>query len=132
MYDPCDGEFVPFGAVIRVGNNPGPDGVLGPYIHENETHANVGVKSVRVDGNGDLEIKTICPPGAKIMDLRAGADESIVGVGVAAGPSGGLGTVIVKFYRDEGRVRANWSGFTPYANIWFSGIFFIPHTEQLD
>lgn len=132
MYQPDEGTFVHFGAVIRVGNNPSPSGQLGPYIHENETHANVGVKSVRVDGNGDLEVKTICPAGAKILSLVSEEDETIVAAGVSSGASGGLGTCIVKFYRDEGRVRANWSGFNEYANIWFHGVFFIPNSTQVD
>lgn len=107
------------GGVIRLDKS-------GPYIHENTTHANVGIRYVTIDGR-DLEIRHGLPgTGAKIVSINVTPDETIAGLkGIICGPSGGGGRTRIRFYSTKLNRTLNLSNSSDYdlvsgslANIW--------------
>lgn len=66
-----------------------------PYIYHNSSHYTVGFTDVNVLANGDLELlaDTNRPVGATLV----GGDESMVRLGIFAGPSGGGIRTVYRF-----------------------------------
>jgi hypothetical protein len=128
MYYPTDGTFVDLGGIIRLGA-PTTTHPLGPYIHENSTHANVGIIGLSIDGGGyDLIVDMIPTPGGKIVKADAGKDETLAELGISAGVSGGIGATTIRLY-DKNRVPVKPTDprFGAYANIWFGLKLFVPN-----
>lgn len=95
----------------------------GPEIHENSTHVCNGASSVRVQADGDLEIRQTS--GAPVVSVTVEEDETLSTRGIVAGPSGGTGTTIVRFFatRSEQPVRADSPALqSPYSNIWVTWV----------
>lgn len=95
----------------------------GPRIHENSAHVCDGATSVRVQADGDLEIKQTS--GAPIVSITVEEDETLSTRGIVAGPSGGTGTTIVRFFatRSEQPVRADSPALQGgYPNIWVTWV----------
>lgn len=93
-----------------------------PAIHANSQHIAVGVKSISINSDGNLEIKH---EGGPIVAMFASPDETIVGKNIQVGLSGGGGTTVAKFWdgelgryldlglgRDWLRIHGAWS------NLW--------------
>lgn len=102
----------------------------GPVIHVNSAHANVGVTSVAITADGDLEILTDVPEGSKIIAAIAEEDESLSALGIQAGVSGGISRSVVKFYKGTTRVRADSPTFGAYSNVWFSLMLLAPDPQE--
>lgn len=113
------GEIVVLGAVIRMGKG-------GPYIHTNDSHANVGIESVGVNSSGDLTIVAPRPSGAQIIAATAAGDETLARLGIMCGVSGGVSSSTVQCYRDGSRVNARSSIYGDFGNIWYTQVMFIP------
>lgn len=122
------------GCVVRFGL----DGV---YLHVNSAHNSVGVESVTVNSNGELEVLTDQQPGSPIVDVQATVDETLAQKGIyAAGPSGG--SPITRFsmyiYLSNG-VRKKLDLSDPddydmikseYANVWLHWTSLRPAQER--
>lgn len=120
-----DGETIINTAIIRLG----PDG---PRLHTNSAHVAIGVTGVSMNASGDLVVYRQVRPGEKIASCIADEDESISGLRIEAGCSGGSGTSTYKIYDENGnRVRANDARFGETANLWLVWIGFIPTTSPL-
>lgn len=93
----------------------------GPRIHENATHVCNGASSIRVQADGDLEIKQTS--GAPIVSVTVDEDETLSTRGILAGASGGVGTTVVKLFatRSEQSVDADSGGLTG-GNIWVTWV----------
>lgn len=113
------GNIVVLGAVIRLG--PG-----GPYIHENDSHANVGIASVGMSSSGDLTVTAPRPAGAQIIAATAAGDETLARLGIMCGVSGGVSQSNVLCYRDGSKIRANASIYGNFGNIWYTQVMFVP------
>ncbi|MGQ0837414.1 hypothetical protein [Actinokineospora sp.] len=95
----------------------------GPQIHENSTHACTGAKSVQVLANGDLEITQT--RYAPIVSMTVEEDETLSTRGILAGPSGGAGRTVVRFFatRSEVPVRADSPALQgELSNIWVTSV----------
>lgn len=120
VYQPIDGDTVILGAVLRLG----PDYA----VHENSTHANVGVTGLSINWHGELVVNCDVPLGARVVCAMAEEDETLAELGVQCGISGGLSTSVIRFYQNGVKVRADSPLFGPTANVWFSLILFVPNT----
>lgn len=112
--EPTEVEITTIGCCVRFGT----DGV---YLHENETHAAVGINSIKIDSKGRLEVshRSI----GKIVTMGAFADETLVARHISLGCSGGGGTTIIVAAKDGRQLNLNRaedyaliSG--DYANAW--------------
>ena len=74
------------GGIIRFG----PDGI---YIHENETHDSVGIRSISIDEKGRIVVYHSAP--GSIVTMSANADETLVTRGITLGCSGGGGRTVI-------------------------------------
>ncbi|WP_298328565.1 hypothetical protein [Haloactinopolyspora sp.] len=95
----------------------------GPEIHENASHRCTGASSVRVQADGDLEIRQTS--GAPIVSVTVEEDETLSTRGIVAGPSGGTGTTIVRFFatRSKQAVRADSPALQgAQSNIWVTWV----------
>lgn len=95
-----------------------------PEVHTNSTHISVGVKSVRVNEAGELQIEH---DGGPIVTMIASPDETLVAKNIQVGLSRGGGTTIARFYDGNlGRILdlSNGSDWLrvhdPYANLWLA------------
>ena len=101
------------GAVIRLGTSV--------YVHDNSTHASVGVRSLSWAPNHcDLVINTDAVDATdEIIAAIAEEDESISRLGIQAGISGGGAKATVFLYRYNGEhVCANDKRFGTVSNLW--------------
>lgn len=95
----------------------------GPAIHANSTHACTGANSVSVEADGDLLIRS--DPHGAVVSITAEEDETLARRGILAGPSGGVGTTVVRFYstRTGAAVRADSSVLEgSYSNLWMTWV----------
>lgn len=95
----------------------------GPRIHANPTHVCNGASSVRVLVNGDLEITQT--KGGPIVSVTVEEDETLSTRGIVAGPSGGGGRTVVRFYatRSQVPVRADSPALQgSLSNIWVTWV----------
>ncbi|WP_435199591.1 hypothetical protein [Janibacter sp. GS2] len=111
-------EWHPSGACVRFDRE-------GPYLHENAAHASPHVKSIFINGSGELEIKH-AGDGRKISSILVSPDETLAGDrGISGGGSGGTGTTRIRFFDaclgrrlylnrpgDYARMEGPWS------NVW--------------
>lgn len=94
-----------------------------PRVHVNSTHASVGIRSVSIDKEGNLEVIHDSP--GPIVTMWADSDETMIGRQITAGCSGGGGRTKIKLYdnrdqryldlnvgRDWLRLHDRWS------NLW--------------
>lgn len=101
------------GGVIRLGSSI--------YVHDNATHASVGIKSLSWAPNRcDLVINTDAVDATdEIIAAIAEEDESISRLGIQAGISGGGAKATVFLYRYNGEhVCANDKRFGTVSNLW--------------
>lgn len=81
------------GGCIRFGekskSNPG-----GIYLHENNAHDSIGIRSFELDDKGRLLVRHSSP--GPIVTMYATADESLVSRGIALGCSGGTGKTTIQ------------------------------------
>ncbi|MBS1968657.1 MAG: hypothetical protein JSU04_00025 [Bdellovibrionales bacterium] len=109
-------ELMIGGGAIRL------DPTEGVYLHTNETHHSVGISSVCIDENGDLEIRRFS--GGAVVSLSVTPDETLTKLGVRVGVSGGGITSKVHFYnRHNERLNLNRASdysqvATPFSNLW--------------
>lgn len=95
----------------------------GPYVHANSAHVSVGVKGVRVQDDGDLEIQTDGPM-TPVLSNWCSPDETLSIRGIVGGCSVGTLTV-VRFHKSGvGRLYLNtqehWDMIAgTLANAWF-------------
>lgn len=95
----------------------------GPKIYANSTHLCTGARSVSVDGDGDLVITSA--PHGPIISMTAEEDETLSRRGILAGPSGGVGRTVVRFYSTKtgAAVRADSPVLQgSYSNLWMTWI----------
>lgn len=95
-----------------------------PRLHVNSSHISVGVRSVRVNESGDMEIKH---DGGPVVTMIASPDETLVAKNIQVGLSGGAGTTIARFYDGNlGRVLDLSNGrdwlriHHPWSNLWLA------------
>lgn len=95
----------------------------GPAIHANSTHACTGANSVSVEADGDLLIRS--DPHGAVVSITAEEDETLARRGILAGPSGGIGTTVVRFYSTKtgAAVRADSTLLEgSYSNLWMTWV----------
>lgn len=95
----------------------------GPAIHANATHICTGAKSVSVEADGDLLIKST--PRGPVVSITAEEDETLARRGFIAGPSGGVGTTVVRFTSTKTgvAVRADSPLLRgTYSNLWMTWV----------
>jgi hypothetical protein len=95
----------------------------GPAIHANSTHRCTGANSVSVEADGDLLIRS--DHHGAVISMTAEEDETLSQRGILAGPSGGTGTTIVRFYSTKtgAAVRADSAVLKgTYANLWMTWV----------
>ncbi|PGS48700.1 hypothetical protein [Bacillus sp. AFS041924] len=109
-------NIVQRGGVIRLS----PKGV---YLHVNSTHHSVGIKSVKINNSGNLEIAT--ESVAPIISINVSPDETLAQRGVIAGASVGNQTTIIKFSKNGKALNLKRSSdynliASDVSNIWVS------------
>lgn len=113
-------ETVTRGCVIRF------DG--GPHIYDKTNHACNAVEDVSVTAAGDLLLDLApLPAGTRITYMAAEEDETLSRY-VQCGPSGGIGTTLVKCYSRSGN-HVHVTGplmNRPYANLWMEWVYEVP------
>lgn len=74
----------------------------GPKLHTNPMHVTVGIipSSLVIDGSGHLNFNL--DVSLPVVSAKADPDETLVGRGISAGISGGVGLCVVRF-KLEGR-----------------------------
>lgn len=95
----------------------------GPYIHNNASHACVGVSQVWIDGSGQLVIDhaSVGPVALPV----AQPDETMAARGITVGPSGGGTQTRLRFgFPQGGQLRLDYpSHYAQLAgdtvNVWF-------------
>jgi len=106
------------GGVIRIGTN-------GVYLHVNSTHHSVGIKSVKINKAGNLEIATeLVSP---IISINVSPDETLAQKGIIAGASVGSQTTIIKFSKNGRSLNLNRTSdykliASDVSNLWVSWI----------
>lgn len=113
-------QIVTRGCVIRF------DG--GPHIYDETNHACTAVESLKVTASGDLLVNLVgLPAGTKILYMDAEEDETL-SQKVQCGPSGGIGTTLVKcFSRSGNHVTVTGPYMNrPYANLWMAWAYEVP------
>lgn len=99
------------------------EGDGGPYVHANSAHIALGVRSVRVQEDGDLEITT--DGMTPVVTCSMSGDETLSVRGILGGASVGAVTV-VRFYKvGSGRLYLNrqddWDAIAgTFNNLWCS------------
>lgn len=100
----------------------------GPHIYDETNHACNAVQSLSVTISGDLLLNlTGLPAGSKILYMAAEEDETL-SAKVQCGPSGGIGTTLVKCFSRSGN-HVNVTGplmNQPYANLWMEWVYEVP------
>jgi len=100
----------------------------GPHIYDITNHACNAVQSVSVNSDGDLVLNLVgLPAGSKILTMYAEEDEILSGK-VQCGPSGGVGTTLVRCYSRAGN-HVTVTGPTmnqPFANLWMGWVYEVP------
>lgn len=105
------------GAIVRLPTS-------GPYLHTNDAHVNVGVNSVSIAPNGDLEVRHEVP--GPVVTAGAFPDETLGGDrGIIAGFSGGMGRSYLRLHDTRLGRRLDLASpddyarvAGPYANLW--------------
>lgn len=111
-------ETAVLGGCIRLD----PDGI---YLHENATHASVGIKSISIDRHFLFVEFTRSNP---VVSINVSTDETIGGArGIVAGGSGGGAYVNIAFFDTRIGRRLDLSNKSDYArvassvsNVWFT------------
>lgn len=95
----------------------------GMYIHENDSHAAVGIKSIGIDRHF---LQVNFTDSAPVVAIIVSVDETIGGYkGITAGGSGGAGNVKIAFFDAKLNRRLDMSNPADYdriasslSNIW--------------
>ena len=98
------------GGVIRLGTNV--------YIHDNATHASVGLTKIRLAGGCDLRVYTDRANDEEVVSAIAEEDETISRLGIQAGVTGGVTYATVFLYRNGKHICADDKLFGTNSNIW--------------
>lgn len=99
------------GGVIRLGSTV--------YIHDNSTHAAVGLTGLRLVNGCQLRVLTdVGTTKDEIIAAIAEEDETMIRLGVTAGVSGGGQYANIYLYRLGKRICANNKIFGTSSNIW--------------
>ncbi|MEH6937299.1 hypothetical protein V7056_05465 [Bacillus sp. JJ664] len=111
-------NIVQRGGVIRLGTK-------GVYLHVNSSHHSVGIKSVKINSSGNLEIATesVTP----VISINVSPDETLASKGVIAGASVGNQTTIIKFSKNGKPLNLKRSSdysliASDVSNLWVSWI----------
>lgn len=76
---------------------------IGPYWHENSTHAVVGAgQYMPVIENNDLVVRQVKQSGQRVVSFIPMHDETMLKKGILCGGSGGLNPSRIRFYRFDG------------------------------
>ncbi|MET3196055.1 hypothetical protein [Bacillus sp. OAE603] len=91
-------DVIQRGGVIRLG-------AKGVYLHVNSTHHSVGIRSVKINSSGNLEIGTenVSP----IISVNVSPDETLAQKSVIAGASVGNTTTVIKFSKNGKPLNLN-------------------------
>jgi hypothetical protein len=95
----------------------------GPYLHANSGHIAVGITGVSVNASGRLVITTDSLNQGSVGSVNADEDETLSGLGIMAGVSGGNGTLTIKLAQNgvvlDLTQQAAWDIVAgPDSNIW--------------
>lgn len=110
-------------AIVRIDSR-------GPYLHENDAHALIGVESVKVNGEY-LEIKL--SNSNPVASVIISPDETVGGErGIIAGGSGGVSNVKIALFDTKIGRRLNMSNSSDYrraagvySNLWVTVIHYV-------
>lgn len=123
-------QLVIRGGVIRVGHASNRDNHAyslarvripntGIYLHDNTSHASVGIRALTMTSRCDLVIWMDDDLATEhVVSIDIDEDETLSRLQVVAGGSGGAGKVTVPFHRLGKHLCANSRTFGRNANIW--------------
>jgi hypothetical protein len=117
------------GGIIRVGSQANRDEAAfdaavikiastGIYLHDNSTHASVGITGLTLSAGCDLIIWTDDDATEEVVSIVIEEDESLARLDIESGPSGGGGKTTVPLYKNGAKVCATSSTFGSQANLW--------------
>lgn len=107
----AQGDVITRGGVVRIGPKT--------YLHENTSHASIGITSVRVI-HCELVVRVDIAPDEKIVAAIATEDETMSRLDVQAGLSGGGPVSNISFWRKGKKVCATSKIFGTTSNVWLS------------